>query len=186
MKTRKGLLILLSIHLLTASWQCDKCIERPDALLTSARSWLPLKGKTELIFADETGMQKPFALFVTDTIEIHSSCPSSFQYEYIGGQLFLNNNKSDYISFNLQPPHLLIVNAISNTLTQISVRDVLTKAGTIAEARKFSNYTIGSRTYPEVILLKATAASATIDSIFIANNTGIAGFKYNGIRYNIQ
>ena len=175
-------------YLLLTSSKCNKCVKGP-LVLDSTRTWLPLKGKTLLTFADNTGSMHQFRLRVTDTTETEmNTCGELFSYEYIRATLFLNPAATDSIYFNLSTPGWICMNAVSNNITYVSMCDVIGQTKESRLAKKFSNYTLGSRTYPEAILLLATPGSSNnqIDSIVIADNTGIVGFKYGASKYTLQ
>ncbi|MFM2393705.1 MAG: hypothetical protein RLZZ546_1687, partial [Bacteroidota bacterium] len=49
-----------------------------------------------------------------------------------------------------------------------------------------TNYKLRSSIYQEVILLKSSLANPIMDSVVVAKNFGIVGFKYNGESYMLQ
>ena len=179
MKIKLTLLILLFVFCLTTSFQCNKC-RTGDVHLDATRSWLPQKGITQLTFVDKVGSLTNFKLQAVDTIEIaiNQECGTSYRYDYITTSLYLNPTMSDSIYFSLSSGGWLCIRALSGTI-YINMCNVFgqTKEGVIA--KKLSNQRIGDRTYQEVILLLHNPGlSDNIDSIFIANNVGIVGFKY--------
>jgi hypothetical protein len=188
MKVKFTILILLFVFCLASSFQCNKC-RTSDLHLDATKSWFPLKGRTQLTFADETSNLTDFKLHVVDTTEVavNQECGTSYKYDYITTTLYLNPSRSDSIFFSLASGGWLCMRAMTGNNRNIVMCNVFgqTKEGIIA--KRFSNQTIGSKTYPETILLfQNQAYSANIDSIFIANNTGIVGFKYVNKRYALR
>ncbi len=188
MKTKFTILILLFVHFLTTSFQCNKC-RTGDLHLDATRSWLPLKGKTELAFLDNTGTLTNFKLHVVDTTEItvNHECGTSYKYDYITTSIYLNSSLRDSIYFSLSSGGWLCMRATSGNNPNIAMCNVFgqTKEGIIA--KRFSNQAVGSRNYKEVILLLHNPGySDNIDSVFIANNVGIVGFKYTNKKYTLQ
>ena len=188
MKTSITILSLLLLFSLTTSLQCHNCSTKP-LRLGSTKSWFPLKGKTQLTFID--GMSNPhvFSLKVIDTTEMayNEECDNSYQYQYINTSLYLNSDKTDSIYFTLGSGDWLCMNALSNDSTNISICNVFgeTKEGLVAKS--LNDYTIGNRKYKDVVLtIHNQGFSDNIDSVFIANNAGIVGFKYAGKTYSLQ
>jgi hypothetical protein len=94
---------------------------------------------------------------------------------------------SDSIYFSLTSGGWLCMRAMSGNIPNMNMCNVFgqTKEGVVA--KKLSNQSIGNRTYQEVILLfHGPGLSDNIDSIFIANNIGIVGFKYANKVYALQ
>jgi hypothetical protein len=179
------IILLLLSFAMTSSWTCCKPVEK-DLMLDKSRSWLPLKGRTQLFFIDESGQPVTFSLRVIDTIENRSTRCSEYKAEYIDATLYLNPTRSDSIYFHLEPPNFLLLKAYSGNLPTVDVGDVLNykRQGLI---EKFTNYNLGNRTYNEVILtLPYPSNLRIIDSVYIANNYGIVGFKYLDKKYTLQ
>ncbi len=156
--------------------------------LDDTKSWLPLKGRTQLSFLDNTGSVRTFNLRVVDTTETaFNECGNSYKYEYINATLYLNQSMTDSIHFSLGSGSWLCMRTMSNNSPNIAMCNVFgqTKQGVIA--KRLSNYPVGTRTYQEVILLlHSPVYSDNIDSVFIANHVGIVGFKYSGNKYSLQ
>lgn len=172
---------------MTSSLQCEKECKSGEYRLDASRSWLPLKGKTQLTFLDNAGTINNFNLNVYDTVETNVNVDCTIIYESINVVLFLNPPGSDVITLGLNPPNSLVVSGSNGNNPGFHMRDVFQKAREGSVAKRLSNYTIGSRTYGEVILmLNSVGNSNSIDSIFIANNVGIVGFKYMGKKYSLQ
>lgn len=52
--------------------------------------------------------------------------------------------------------------------------------------KRLKNYSVGNRVYREAVLMfRNPTASDKIDSVVIANNAGIVGFKYDGMTYTL-
>jgi len=183
-KNSTVLLCLLFLFCLTTSFQCQWC-GTGTLEIGSSRSWLPLKGKTQLLLLDSTGAASTFRLRVVDTTETGTNdCGDPYKYEYIHTSLYLNPGQTDSIHFSLASSGWLCMSAWSNGNPAITMCNVFgqTKEGTIA--KKLSNYRVGNRTYAEAILLLSNPGySNNIDSVVIANKAGIVGFRYGGVRY---
>ena len=184
----KFTILILVFFCLTTSLQCNKC-RTGDLHLDATKSWFPLKGVTQLSFVDETGNLTDCNLHVVDTTEVavNPECGTSYKYAYITTTLYLNSNRSDSIFFSLASAGWLCMRAMTGNNPNIVMCNVFgqTKEGVIA--KRFSNLTIGSKAYPETILLLHNQGySDNIDSVFIANNVGIVGFKYANKKYALQ
>ena len=178
---------LYATFCLTASFQCNKC-KTGDIKLDNTRSWFPLKGKTSLPFFDNTGFLTNFNLRVIDTTEVAvNDCGNPYNYEYLKTTLYLNTTKTDSIHFNLSSSGWLCMNATSGNNPNIEMCNVFgqTQAGVIA--KRLYNHAVGGRSYQEVILLLHNQGLLdNIDSVFIANNVGIVGFKYSTKKFTLQ
>ena len=155
----------------------------------ATRSWFPLKGRSQLLFADDIGNLTNFKLHVVDTTEIavNQECGTTYKYDYITTTLYLNPSMSDSIYFSLASGDWLCMRAMTGSNFNINMCNVFgqTKEGVIA--KKLSDETIGSRTYSEAIVLLHNQGNLdTIDSVFIANNAGIVGFKYANKKFVLQ
>lgn len=53
-------------------------------------------------------------------------------------------------------------------------------------ATTLTNFRLRANIYPEVVLLKSSVISPIMDSIIVARNFGIVGFKYSGENYSLQ
>lgn len=180
---------LLFIFILTASFQCqEKCVPG-EFRLDHSKSWLPLKGTTQLAFTDETNNPANFDLLVRDSVETENLyCGALRIYESINVILYLDTlNKNELIVFRLNPPNTLSADAYSATLPSFIVRNVFNSASQGIIAKRFNNYTVGTKTYAEVILLlQNPKTSCPTDSILLANHTGIVGFNHYAKKYRLQ
>ena len=78
------------------------------------------------------------------------------------------------------------MNASSNDSTNISMCNVFGLSKESEVAKKLFNVKIGNKSYEEVILLLSyVTQSDNIDSLYIANNAGIIGFKYDNKKYTL-
>jgi hypothetical protein len=175
------------IFCLTSSFQCNKC-RTADIKLDDTRSWFPLKGRTTLTFLDNNGTSIDFSLRVIDTTEVElNDCGDSYRYEYLNTSLYLNTAKTDSIHFSLASSGWLCMKATSGNNPNIAMCNVFgqTQEGKIA--KRLYNYSVGRRNYQEVILLFHNQGfQNNIDSIYIANNVGIVGFKYSTKTFALQ
>lgn len=187
MKTTGCVIVLLSLFCLTTSFQCNNC-STGTLRLDQTKSWIPLKGKTQLRFLDNSNNVVDFQLKVVDTTETAANdCGDFYKYEYIKASLYLNQSRTDSIHFSLASAGWLCMNALSSGNVNLSMCNVFgqTKEGTIA-VRK-SNYRVGSRSYTEaIVLLSSPGYSNNVDSVIIANNVGIVGFRYGNTSYALQ
>jgi hypothetical protein len=171
----------------TTSFQCNKC-STADIKLDKTRSWFPLKGKTILPFLDNNGTLVNFSLRVIDTTEFAlNDCGDSYRYEYLNTSLYLNSAQTDSIHFSLASNGWLCMRATSGNNPNIAMCNVFgqTQEGKIA--KRFYNYSVGRQKYQEVILLIHNVGFAdNIDSVYIANNVGIVGFKYSTKTFTLQ
>ncbi len=178
--------ILLIFCMITA-FQCEKECKSGEYRLDASRSWLPLKGKTQLTFLDNAGNINNFNLNVSDTVETNVNPDCTIIYESINVALFLNPPGTDLIALRLNPPNSFVVSGSNGNNPGFHMNNVFQKARDGSVAKRLNNSTIGSRTYAEVILLLNSAGNSnSIDSVFIANNVGIVGFKYLGKKYSLQ
>ena len=188
MKTTLIILAYAMLYCITISFQCHKC-KTANLYLDETRSWFPLKGQTQLTFLDDNGNAATFKLRVVDTTEIAIDpvCGTPVSFQYITTSLYLNPSMADSIYFSLSSGSWLCMQAMTGNIPNISMCNVFgqTKEGTAA--KKISDYLVGTRTYHELILLLHNPTLANdIDSIFLANNVGIVGFKYLNNHYSLQ
>ncbi len=188
MKIKLTILIVIFVFCLAVSFQCNKYGCPARDLHLEDRGWLPPKGISQLTFVDNSGSLTNFKLKVVDTtiVTISQECGNSFTYDYVTTSMYLNPTMSDSIYFILGT-YGFCMRAFSGNDPNISICNIfgLSKEG--AAAKRFSNQLIGNRTYQEVILLfHGPGLSDNIDSLFIANNVGIVGFKYANKTYALQ
>ena len=189
MKIKLTFIIVLFVFCLTTSFQCNKLKCRTRDLNLDGRSWLPPKGIPHLTFVDNSGSLTNFKLQVVDTtwVAISQECGNSFSYDYLTTTLYLDPTMSDSIYFSLTYGGWLCMRAVSSNNPNIWMCNVFGQTKEGAVAKKLSNQLIGNKTYQEVILLlHSPGLSDNIDSLFIANNVGIVGFKYANKVYALQ
>ena len=187
MKEIKTVLFLLLIFILCTSTQCRKCF-KGDMLLNGTRRWLPLKGKTELTFKDSLGIEKQFELKVLDTLQTYPNedCFDTYRSERIEVILYLNFAKTDSIFVQLGPPSSICLHATSNRILYMSSCRFLNTAGN-EYVMPLYNYKVGGRTYSEVRLFMANPGfDKSLDSIVIAKDYGIVGYKYDYKNYSLK
>jgi len=179
--------IVIAVLIFNSSFQCNKCVDIPDALIDNSRQWLPLKGKTQLTFVNSNGLAKMFKLIVVDTIETETSCTNkTYKYESIRGRLVLDNLDKDFIAFAIHPPNNLCIQCMTDRSNEVNGCNILTKPVFNGTATNLTNFKLRSSIYQEVILLKSSLANPIMDSVVVAKNFGIVGFKYNGESYMLQ
>jgi hypothetical protein len=159
--------------------------------LDGSRSWLPLKGKTQLTFLNRNAESKTFALHVIDTLQAFtdSMCNLMHKVEYIQVSLYLNTSRTDSIFIQLAPPSSLSIRAFTDTSFNMGIGGFLTGyAGSHGNFKdRLYNYNNGNKIYPEVLLIKhADGYSDSIDSLFLGKNAGIIGFNYLGEKYILK
>ena len=180
-------LVTLVILIFSSSFQCNKCVDIPDAFIDNTRQWLPLKGKTQLTFLNSNGAAKIFKLLVVDTIEFQTSCTGkSYKYESIGGKLSLDTLDKDFISFAIHPPNNLCIRCYTDRSNEVNGCEIFSKPIFNGTATTLNNFRLRTNIYPEVVLLKSSVIFPIMDSIIVAKNFGIVGFKYNGENYSLQ
>lgn len=184
----KSIYLTVLVSLLFTSLTSTTCCKEPkgDKRLDDSKSWLPLTGRTSLSFIDENGTPILFPLQVTNGIEnINTGCGSYIQ-EYIQANLFLNSARTDSIFLSLSGPNILNIQAVSDNKINISYNHVLAYQSP-EKIEMHKNVTLGGRSYNEVVLaMPYKNDSHTIDSIFLANNQGLIGFKYKNKQYQLQ
>ena len=184
------LISLLFIFCLTASFQCQEKCEPSDIRLDNSKSWLPLKGKTQLPFMDESNNLTNFNVSVWDSLEtsVNPDCGAIRIYESINVILYLNPlNTEELIALRLNPPNTFSVDAYSLALPFFSVKNVFNSANQGIVAKRLNNYIVGTKNYAEVILLLQNPKTlCPIDSILLANNVGIVGFNNHAKKYTLQ
>lgn len=190
MKPRNSILLVLIFINSVQLIGCVKC-RKGDLRLDYSRSWLPLKGKTQLTFLNEVGQPQNFQVHVIDTLQSYadSVCNLIHKVEYIQVSLYLNMQKTDSIFIQLASPSSLSIRAFTDTSFNIGIGGFLTGyAGSHGNFQdRLRNFNNGNKTYGEVLLIKhAEGYSDSIDSLFLANGTGIIGFNYLNKKYILQ
>lgn len=180
------LFLILTIH---ASFQCNECVDRPSTKLDDSRNWFPLKGKTAIDYVSSNGTIRTFPVRVVDTTNTYEQCVSTGTYyskEKIDVHLILDTTSGRYqfIGFYLGNIYDLYVQGTSDTTAPYDRWfNVFSRAGNDMYVIALNNYRLNNTTYPRVIILKSAYLNPMLDSIILARNYGIAGFKYKGVRY---
>lgn len=186
------LFLILTIH---ESFQCNECVDRPSTKLDDSRNWFPLKGKTAIDYVSSNGTIRTFPVRVVDTTNTYEQCVSRgtyFSTEKIDVYLTLDTTLGtyNYIYFGLGNVYDLYVQGTSDTTFPYPYFDrwfnVFSRAGKDMYVIAQNNYRLNNTTYPRVIILKSAYLNPMLDSIILARNYGIAGFKYKGVRYALQ
>ncbi|HTM94099.1 MAG TPA: hypothetical protein VL095_16880 [Flavisolibacter sp.] len=180
-------LLLAVLFLLGTSFQCTKC-QKGERLLEGTRPWLPLKGKTQLTFSDEAGVESIFKIKVVDTIQTYSNVECSAQYrsERIETVLYLNAAGTDSIFVQLGPPNSVCLHAASGDTLYMSTCRFFNAPASLAVV-PLTNYDIAGRTYPDVrVFLANEGNNKSTDSIVLAKGFGIAAFKYKNRNYRLK
>jgi len=187
MKFKGTILVLLFIQCFTTSFQCSKC-HMNNMYLDNSKSWFPLRGTKQLAFVDDSGNVTNFAIRGLDTTVVNTTeCGDTYNYQYITNTLYLNTTKTDSIYFNLFNKANLEGRGVSDNTYNFSMWDVLGKAKEGKQAKRLSRFRVGNKTYNDVIMIfHGDYSPDTIDSVMVANNVGIVGFKSHGIRYALQ
>ena len=187
--------ILLLLFIFNSSWQCQECIDRPSTKLDDSRNWFPLKGKTAIDFVSSNGTIRTFPVRVVDTTNTYEQCVSTGTYyskEKIDVHLTLDTTSGSYqyIGFYLGNVYDLYVQGTYDSTAPYPNYDrwfnVFSRAGNDMYVIALNNYRLNNTTYPRVIILKSAYLNPLLDSIILARNYGIAGFKYKGVRYALQ
>lgn len=77
--------------------------------------------------------------------------------------------------------------AYSNNNPNMTICNIFGQTKEEVVAKTLGKYSVGNKSYKEVILiLHNPGYSDTIDSVYIANNVGIVGFKYFDKHYSLQ
>ena len=178
--------IVLFLQCVTTSFQCEKC-RRDDLYLNHTKSWVPLRGTGQLAFVDYTGARTDFAVRGLDTTVVNTTeCGDTYNYQYIINTLYLNTAKTDSIVFRLFNKSHLEARGMSNGSYQFAMWDLLGKAKEGRQAKSFDLFIAGTKRYKDVILIfRNDYSTNTLDSVLIANNTGIVAFKYYGKSYTL-
>ncbi|MDN3657065.1 hypothetical protein QWZ08_15555 [Ferruginibacter paludis] len=190
MKLSNLVLLILIVEISFQLVGCGKC-HGGNLYLDNSRSWLPLKGKTQLTFLDETGQPKNFQTRVIDTAQTYldSGCNLFHTVEYIQVVLYLNSSRTDSIFIQLATPSSLSIRAYTDTSFNMGIGGDLTGYGGSHGnfQTRLYNFNNGNKKYAEVLLIKhAEGYSNSIDSLLLANGTGIIGFNYFNKKYILQ
>lgn len=183
-------ILFLTVIISIALVGCGKC-RSGDRHLDDSRSWLPLKGKTQLTFLNETHQPQNFQVHVIDTLQAYtdSVCGLMHKVEYIQVSLYLNTQKTDSMFIQLAPPSSLSIRAFTDTSFNMGIGGFLTGyAGSHGNFQdRLYNFNNGHKTYNEVLLIKhAEGSSDSLDSLLLANGAGIIGFNYFNKKYILQ
>ena len=184
--------ILLAILILNSSILCEKfeCYERTNTKLGENRNWLPMQGRTSLQFVTDNGSIRSFPISVTDTILKESNCYAStfFEHELLKVEITLDSipssSKPENISVKLDYENDMAVTTTQYTMNEqnywfYSLKNVVNYQGTTP----LSNFQLKNRIYPTGILHSSRYKNHVFDSIYLAKNFGIVGFKYKSVWY---
>ena len=184
--------ILLAILILNSSILCEKfeCHELPNTKLGENRNWLPIQGRTSSQFVTDNGSIRSFPISVNDTILKVSSCYSSTfnEHESLKVEMLLDSipsiSKPEIISVQLDFENQMTVTTKQYTMDEqnywlYSLKNVGNYQGTTP----LSNFQLKNRIYPTGVLLSSRYKDHVIDSIYLAKNFGIVGFKYQKVWY---
>lgn len=186
--------ILLMLFIFNSSWQCQECVDQPSTHLGDSRNWFPLKGKTAIDYVTSNGTPRTFPVRVIDTTERYKQCVSKGYYyskERVDIELFLDSIPSSGRAYNSL---YLSLDNISNLYVAgpyayPNPYDTwyydFSGAGNHQNIISLNNYRLNNTIYPRVILLKSAILNPLVDSIILARNYGIAGFKYKGVSYSL-
>jgi hypothetical protein len=186
--------ILLMLFLFNSSWQCMECVDWPSTQIDDSRNWLPLKGKTAIVYVTSNGTPHSIPVRVIDTTERYEQCVSKGSYysrERIDIEIFLDSIPSggkayDRLSLSLgNVSNLIVVGPSAYPDPSDRWYYVFSNAGNHQNIIPLNNYRLNNTTYPQVILLKSANLNPLLDSIILARNYGIAGFKYKGVSYSL-
>jgi hypothetical protein len=184
--------ILLAILILNSSILCEKfeCHELPNTKLGENRNWLPIQGRTSLQFVTDNGSIRFFPISVTDTILKVSGCYSSTfnEHESLKVEMLLDSipsiSKPEIISVILDYESEMTVTTKQYTMDEqnfwfYSLKNVRNYTGTTP----LSNFQLKNRVYATGVLFSSRYKDHVFDSIYLAKNFGIVGFKYKRVWY---
>jgi hypothetical protein len=177
--------ILLLLQMVTSSFQCSNCRQK-DIYIDNSKSWLPLRGTSQLAFLDDAGNTHYFTARGLDTTVVNTTdCGTFYKYQYITNVLYLGN--ADSIYFLLFNKANLEARATNDNKYSFSMFAIFQKAQEGVEAKNLLLFNVGSRTYKQgIIIFRSQYAQGNIDSVILANNAGIVGFKYFDKRYMLK
>lgn len=181
-----GLLISVALSATTCSSECPRGNLRLDG---GSRNWLPLKGKTQLTFVDQFGTITNYTIHVVDTLQPYikqPECSGNYSYEYINVDLYLNTTKTDSIHCAMISGSRLSLSAYSDKKPSMTYGNLLSQPGSTSLKTRFSTFSLGSRTYSDVLLATSMFANGGIDSVYLAYNYGLIGFTYHNQKYVLK
>lgn len=184
---RPTLICLLFILISITIFKCGKCPGGGHLHLKST-SWLPVKGKSQLTFVDSANNTSIFPFKGVDTTGTgRNRCGNTFLIDYITATLYLDSSAQDSIYFSLSTGSWLCLQARSNNNFNMGYCNIFDKSSGDTLVKRLSNFRIGNNSYSDVLLIVHNPGTPdTIDSIFLANNTGLVGFKYYGKHYALK
>jgi hypothetical protein len=187
--------ILLAILILNSSILCEKfeCHELPNTKLGETRNWLPMQGRTSLQFVTDNGSIRSFPISVTDTILKVSSCYSSTfnEHESLKVEMLLDSipsiSKPEIISVQLDFENEMTVTTKQYTMDEQNYwRYSLKSVGNYLGTTPLSNFQLKTRVYPTGVLFSSRYKDHVIDSVYLAKNFGIVGFKFKKVWYYLH
>ena len=179
------------MNVVLSATTCSSECPRGDLRLDSgSRRWLPLKGKTQLVFTTRSGVATSFVLRVVDTLQAYSKladCSGNYFYEYINADLYLNTAKSDSIHCAMASASHLTLIANSDSKYSMGYVSLLSPLSSSSSETRYVSLKIGNRTYSDVILATSLVSDGnTVDSIYLAYNYGVVGFNYHKEKYFLR
>lgn len=188
MKTRNLLIISALIFVVFTSLQLEKCFIG-DYLIGKARQWLPPKVGINLIFLAPDGSQFQVASLVKDTIQTFTNedCDGTYRGESADQILFLNTVRSDSFHISLGMNGSVCALAVtSGTLYLSTCRSSIDEATSLAMILA-RNFQLEGKIYSDVRIFPANSSTdLSTDSVIVAKNDGLAGFKYQGKMFSRQ
>ena len=181
--------ILIVIFLLNSSLSCETCYEYPNTKLGDTRNWLPIQGRTSLQFVTDNGSIRSFPIIETDTILKEPYCKKSgyYDYEYLRFEIILDSvlssSRLEEIVVELKYENEMNINTYEDSLGGASWYRVFTNLGRYRGVTQISNFQLNNRIYSTGILFNTFKNELVIDSIYLAKNFGIVGFKYQKVWY---
>jgi hypothetical protein len=186
MKPLYLLLVLAMAYTLCSAMTCCKPVDGILGLEPAHRPWLPVQGRTSIIFYDEGGVPHTFGLREVDTLETFTDkCGNEYEMEYVKAALQLDASRRDSLVLMLSGPRYY-------SLTVRGASGIYLYAGDLLHYRRpgllepRTNLVLGGNTYPEWVLVLADRQHrSTIDSVYVAKSAGLVGFTYLGRKYTL-
>lgn len=158
------------------SFRCSKCT---TGLLRieSGREWLPPVGTTQVTYVSSAGASLTTGVRVAEATEEHpNECGGTFQRESKTAAYYLDAGRTDSVQLRLGPPAQLGFIAKGGS-TVLELYDLLN------QGQRLSNFVVGTHSYASLVRVALNQNGAGIDSIYVAQNEGLVGFKYGGTQY---
>lgn len=175
--------------MLSATTCSNECPRGNLRLDSGSRNWLPLKGKRQLTFVDQSGTAVNYAIYVVDTLQLYvkqPDCSGEYAYEYINVDLYLNTAKTDSIHCAMASGSWLSLWAVSSNKPSMTYGNLLGQPNSTSLKTRFSTLTLGNRSYSDVLLATSMISNGGVDSVYIAYNYGLVGFSYQNQKYVLK